>query len=526
MTFYAKDRLGFTSGKDTNISGANLRGDEVIGRVGGDLNVASVADTGKVNGKEFDISVTAIFGPAPGLSGSTENHTQIDGALIAADNGNLKLDTGTLGFSDIAGKDKEHGYYLNVGGTYSSGSGTTQGSSQVGKGKEGETGWSVSGWDYQKDREQIVRATVGAGEIVVRKDAETGADSTAGLNRDVSKAYEITKDEESRTDLYASSSSIGAVASPKKAYEQWKKSVELYGEKSRETMVKLSLLLASMGVLIASPDNLQGTSEDINRVLVETENYLKAFSKDENRRAEAIEFRLREQLGDLSSDGEKILLARMKEIVRESPEKSVELTAMISTLRGSPTTAQNYVQGVAYAGVMAALAAALIYPALTPESQERMRNSANSMIKAVSQGVALKKDQIQNQLKVTMTVWEIVTLMPFPVHLLDDENRKLITPIINTSGWNPASGGYAEGGGVITTPHTGGTQLDGAQKDGVYVTPEHKLNPGVMYSESDSSKNTSKNLGSASFDAANGIGTIYSPKVSLSNGEIIFNDFL
>ncbi|WP_207240046.1 hemagglutinin repeat-containing protein, partial [Pseudomonas sp. GW456-L15] len=37
---YAGDRLGFTSGKDTNISGANLRGDEVIGRVGGDLDVA------------------------------------------------------------------------------------------------------------------------------------------------------------------------------------------------------------------------------------------------------------------------------------------------------------------------------------------------------------------------------------------------------------------------------------------------------------------------------------------------------
>ena len=36
----------------------------------------------------------------------TENHTQVDGAVIAADNGNLKLDTGTLGFSDIAGQDK------------------------------------------------------------------------------------------------------------------------------------------------------------------------------------------------------------------------------------------------------------------------------------------------------------------------------------------------------------------------------------------------------------------------------------
>ncbi len=247
---YAGDRLGFASGKDTTIGGANLRGDEVVGRVGGDLKVSSVADTGKVKGKEFDISVTATIGPGAGVSGSvgfgkttgktdwveeqtritgknavdirTENHTQIDGAVIAADNGNLKLDTGTLGFSDIAGQDKEHGYYLNVGGTYKAGSSeskgnTVQDSSQAGKGKEGKTGWSVEGWNYEKEREQIVRATVGAGEIVVRKDAETGADSTAGLNRDVGKAYEITKDDEKRTDLYASSSSIDAVMDPEKA---------------------------------------------------------------------------------------------------------------------------------------------------------------------------------------------------------------------------------------------------------------------------------------------------------------------
>ena len=247
---YAGDRLGFASGKDTTIGGANLRGDEVVGRVGGDLKVSSVADTGKVKGKEFDISVTATIGPGAGVSGSvgfgkttgktdwveeqtritgknavdirTENHTQIDGAVIAADSGNLKLDTGTLGFSDIAGQDKEHGYYLNVGGTYKAGSSeskgnTVQDSSQAGKGKEGKTGWSVEGWNYEKEREQIVRATVGAGEIVVRGDTETGADSTTGLNRDVGKAYEITKDDEKRTDLYASSSSIDAVMDPEKA---------------------------------------------------------------------------------------------------------------------------------------------------------------------------------------------------------------------------------------------------------------------------------------------------------------------
>ncbi len=100
-------------------------------------------DTGKAQGKEFDLSATVVVGFGGSVSGSvgygqtngsknwieeqtritakdkvdirTENHTQLDGALIASDSGNLKLDTNTLGYSDIAGKDKEHGYYLNVG---------------------------------------------------------------------------------------------------------------------------------------------------------------------------------------------------------------------------------------------------------------------------------------------------------------------------------------------------------------------------------------------------------------------------
>nr|WP_312595184.1 hemagglutinin repeat-containing protein [Stutzerimonas nitrititolerans] len=236
---YAGNRLGFDSGRDTAIAGAQLRGNDVIGRVGGDLLVTSLADTGEVKGREFDLSATVTIGPGSGFSGSvgygetsgsthwvenqtritaaerldirTENHTQIDGALIASDSGDLKLDTDTLGFSDIAGHDKEHSYYLNVGGSYSSGGGTQQDASQVGKGKEGESGWSVEGYKYERDRQQIVRATVGEGEIVVRNDEQTGNDSTAGLNRDAEKAYEITKDKEERTDLYVSKTSLEAV---------------------------------------------------------------------------------------------------------------------------------------------------------------------------------------------------------------------------------------------------------------------------------------------------------------------------
>ncbi|WP_312595103.1 hemagglutinin repeat-containing protein [Stutzerimonas nitrititolerans] len=267
---YAGNRLGFDSGRDTAIAGAQLRGNEVIGRVGGDLLVTSLADTGEVKGREFDLSATVTIGPGSGFSGSvgygetsgsthwvenqtritaaerldirTENHTQIDGALIASDSGDLKLDTDTLGFSDIAGHDKEHSYYLNVGGSYSSGGGTQQDASQVGKGKEGESGWSVEGYEYERDRQQIVRATVGEGEIVVRNDEETGTDSTAGLNRDTSKAYEITRDEEERTDLYASKSSVEAVANPSKTLQAWGEALVNYDEQAKANFEQLGVL--------------------------------------------------------------------------------------------------------------------------------------------------------------------------------------------------------------------------------------------------------------------------------------------
>ncbi|MGR6739146.1 hemagglutinin repeat-containing protein, partial [Pseudomonas chlororaphis] len=255
---YAGNRLGFESGRDTVVAGGILRGDEVVGKVGRDLLISSVPDTGKVSGKEFDVSATVTVGFGGSVSGSlgygrttgetnwvgsqtsisakdrldirTEQHAQLDAAVLSSDSGNLKLDTGTLGFSDIAGKDKEHGYYLNVGGSYGWGGSSTQDSSQVGKGEPGKNGWSMQGYNYTKDREQIVRATVGAGEITVRNDAATGADSTTGLNRDLSKASEVTKDEEHRTDLYVTKSSTDAISHPVETVKAWRNAAENYDQ--------------------------------------------------------------------------------------------------------------------------------------------------------------------------------------------------------------------------------------------------------------------------------------------------------
>ncbi|WP_082555842.1 hemagglutinin repeat-containing protein [Pseudomonas sp. Root329] len=250
---YAGNSLSFESGRDTTIAGATLRGDEVIGDVGRNLTVTSVPNTGKVEGKEFDASLTVAVSFGVTASGSlgygqtngktnwvenqtvisgknkvdirTENHTQLDGAVISADNGNLKLDTDTLGFRNITGKDNEHGYYLNVSGSYGSSGGAQ--ADKPNKGMEGgdKNSWAVEGYNYTKDREQTLNATVGAGQVVVRHDKVTGEDSTTGLNRDVNKAYEVTRDEEHRTDLYVSSSSIDSVSHPLDTLNRWKESV-------------------------------------------------------------------------------------------------------------------------------------------------------------------------------------------------------------------------------------------------------------------------------------------------------------
>ncbi|MCJ2369748.1 hemagglutinin repeat-containing protein, partial [Pseudomonas sp. RGM 3321] len=51
-------------------AGATLRGNDVVGRVGRDLNVTSLPDTGKAQGKEFDLSATVVVGFGGSVSGS------------------------------------------------------------------------------------------------------------------------------------------------------------------------------------------------------------------------------------------------------------------------------------------------------------------------------------------------------------------------------------------------------------------------------------------------------------------------
>ncbi|MEL7799436.1 MULTISPECIES: hypothetical protein [Idiomarina] len=154
----------------------------------------------------------------------TEGHTQIDGAVIANideegnDGGNLSLDTGTLAYNDIEDHDQEKSTYLNVGFTMGDDNSTNQ--------SESGTNYTASGHYNNHDKEQINRATVGEGTIVVRDNTEQ---DTSDLNRDTDLAQEVTKDDSQNTNLYASTTAVDSLTNlaenPSEQLNQWKENV-------------------------------------------------------------------------------------------------------------------------------------------------------------------------------------------------------------------------------------------------------------------------------------------------------------
>ena len=253
-----------SSGKDTTVAGAVIHGSDVIIDVGGDLTVQSRQDTAHSEGSSLSLGGSLTVGA--GASGSlnvgigdsssdtawvreqtgiysdgkmdiyVDNHTQIDGAVIASGSGDLTLDTGTLGFSDIQDHDKGSSLNVNVGISNDPATGKPSGGSLSG---------SVS--DY--DREQVDRATVGDGEIIVRNTEEQTQD-VAALNRDIEKAQEIIKDESSGVDFYASTTAIEELSS---GFETTRKNLEN---------------LANAGTLI--PQNLQKAKQELNNIVLDS----------------------------------------------------------------------------------------------------------------------------------------------------------------------------------------------------------------------------------------------------------------
>jgi filamentous hemagglutinin len=173
----AGERLLVSTGGDTLVAGAVLRAREVDLLVGGDLTIASRQDTGRIRGSSANVSgsvTIGLVGPSSAslnvgggfergdrsmvaeqtaiiaderLDAYVAGHTQIDGAILASLNGDLLLDTNTLGFTDIEDRARYNAASAQLG--------ITLGGSLPGV--------NLSGEIAESEVDGITRATVGEG---------------------------------------------------------------------------------------------------------------------------------------------------------------------------------------------------------------------------------------------------------------------------------------------------------------------------------------------------------------------------
>ncbi|SHJ59862.1 hemagglutinin repeat-containing protein, partial [Halodesulfovibrio aestuarii] len=237
----AGQSLSVTSEKDTTIQGANLKGSTVDMNVGENLTVRSVQGKTSSKGSQLSVggSVTVGYGVSVSVNAGvgsnsskskwvdtqtsivgekkvdiyTGKNTHVEGAVIAAENDNLTLNTETLTFADIKDSDKGKGFNANV-------SASTSFTPKAADANEASTNpqdpnniidtATISGGYSSHDKRQINRATIGAGTIIIRSDPNASLD---GLNRNLAKAQELTKNSETVVKVYIDSATIADIAS-------------------------------------------------------------------------------------------------------------------------------------------------------------------------------------------------------------------------------------------------------------------------------------------------------------------------
>ncbi len=227
---YAGGTASITSIGDTTLSGVNIDAKDLALNVGKDLHMESLQDTQTIDGSSRGGSISgnvltgtptgasanagetsgerAWVSQTTGINGSESitvnvgDTTTLTGASITNQNAqgieqnNLELNTQHLVASDIKDIDTYDATTTGVG--LNNGEGNTPKLN------------SVEYTNNTTDKEQITRATIGSGTI--------NAGSTTGtVNRDISNSQEITKDEESNTELYGSDRTLALLDNPNAA---------------------------------------------------------------------------------------------------------------------------------------------------------------------------------------------------------------------------------------------------------------------------------------------------------------------
>ncbi|ELY6346848.1 hemagglutinin repeat-containing protein [Cronobacter muytjensii] len=207
------------SGRDTTLNGAQVNGEKVIADVGHNLTIASQQDSNRYNSKQTNVNAggsftfgsmtgsgylgvtqdkmrssfdsvaeqSGIFAGKGGFDVSVGNHTQLNGAVIgstaAADKN--RLETGTLGFTDIGNKADYK--VSHKGGTIGVGTGS---GSLIGLGSSAlsaVSGAMLSGLGNSGHASGTTQSAVSEGTIVIR-DKTGQQQDMASLSRDVANA--------------------------------------------------------------------------------------------------------------------------------------------------------------------------------------------------------------------------------------------------------------------------------------------------------------------------------------------------
>ena len=205
--------VSITSGHDTTLSGAQVNGNSVRADIGRDLTITSLQDSDNYDSKQTSFGAggsftigsmtgsgyinvsqdkmhsnydsvqeqSGIYAGKGGFDVIVGNHTQLNGAVIAsqADADKNRLDTGTLGFTDIH---NEADYK-----TEHQGIGISSGASMGGQFAGNMANTLLAGAGSKGHAEGTTQSAVAEGTIVVRDQANQ-QQSLADLSRDTEHA--------------------------------------------------------------------------------------------------------------------------------------------------------------------------------------------------------------------------------------------------------------------------------------------------------------------------------------------------
>ncbi|MDM2736342.1 hemagglutinin repeat-containing protein [Citrobacter sp. Ct235] len=213
----AEEQLTVNSGRDTTLKGAELAGNRVVVNTGRDLTISSVQDTASYDSKQSSSgaglslcvppicygassgnvsasgenitqsgkSVTdqsGIYAGKGGFDITVGNHTQLDGAVIAstATDDKNKLDTGTLGWTDIHNESKTSGDSYTVAISGSAGG--------SGSGENRNVAPAIGTGHAEESSSGTTSSAISNGTIIIR-DRDNQTQDIADLSRDTDNAH-------------------------------------------------------------------------------------------------------------------------------------------------------------------------------------------------------------------------------------------------------------------------------------------------------------------------------------------------